>query len=58
MNGIKEQKIRDGAYNLYDGGWRSTDRQDLIEEYGLSEEEVDIIIDELKKIEDRQEVIG
>jgi len=53
MNSVEEQGLKDGAYNLYDGGWRSSDRQELIEEYGASEEEVDIVVDQLKKIEDK-----
>lgn len=53
IDSITEQKIRDGAYNLYDGGWRAEDREQLKEEYGLDDEELDIIVDQLQIIEDK-----
>lgn len=40
------------AAMLYDGGWRSTDRDILISEYDLTEVEVDDICDGLKEIEE------
>ena len=39
------------AANLYDGGWRADDRDELIEEYGLTEDEADDICKELARIE-------
>lgn len=36
---------------LYDGGWRAEDREQLISEYGLSEDEVDIICARLSELE-------
>lgn len=52
MNGEQEYYLRMGVANMYDGGWRSTDREDLFLEYeDMTEEEADIIIDQLKKIE-------
>lgn len=39
------------AASLYDGGWRSEDRDDLIDEYDLTEDEADAICAELSAIE-------
>ena len=36
---------------LYDGGWRAEDREQLISEYGLTDEEADIICARLSEIE-------
>ena len=36
---------------LYAGGWRASDRDDLIAEYGLSEDEADEIVDKLSEME-------
>lgn len=33
----------ESAANLYDGGWRAEDRDELITEYGLTESEADEI---------------
>lgn len=40
-----------GAGPLYDGGWRAEDREQLISEYGLSEDEADIICARLSELE-------
>lgn len=45
------RNYRDMACSLYDGGWRSTDRSDLISEYELTEAEADGICAELTDIE-------
>ena len=39
--------------SLYDGGWRSEDKEELIREYDLTAEEADEIVAELKKIEEK-----
>lgn len=39
------------AAALFDGGWRSTDKEDLIAEYELTEEEANEICEELKAYE-------
>lgn len=53
MNGEVEYYLRQGVWNMYDGGWRSSDREDLFLEYeDMTEEEADIIIDQLRKIEE------
>ena len=44
------------AASLYDGGWRAEDRDQLISEYGLTEEEADEICKELTDLKDRKEM--
>ena len=41
------------AAALYDGGWRSTDKEELIAEYDLSDSEAESICQELAKFEAR-----
>ena len=41
--------------SLYDGGWRAKDRDALIEEYGLTDEEADRIVDGLAWMAEHQE---
>ena len=38
------------AVALYDGGWRSEDRESMIKEYDLCEEAADIIVDAMLDI--------
>lgn len=40
------------ASSLYDGGWRAEDRDQLIEEYDLTEEEADEICKGLREIKE------
>lgn len=40
------------AAALYNGGWRSDDREDLMEEYGINDAEADELCKELRKMED------
>lgn len=42
---------RSSAAALYDGGWRAEDRDELIEEYRLTEEEVSEICKILAELE-------
>ena len=47
--------VQASAAALYDGGWRAKDERELMAEYGLSEEEADIIcqyLEEFAKKED------
>lgn len=44
--------VESSAAALYDGGWRSDDREDLISEYELTEDEADALCEELKRLED------
>ncbi len=43
----KEHEIDTIAAALYDGGWRAEDRDWMIEEYGFSEENADLICDRM-----------
>ena len=45
------------AASLYDGGWRPEDRDQLIEEYKLTDEEADEICKELSELKDRKEMV-
>lgn len=40
----------DCAMSLYDAGWRPEDREDLKEEYDLTEDEVDSYIDVFERL--------
>lgn len=42
------------AWSLFDGGWRSTDREELKAEFKLTNEEADRLTRELKSIEENQ----
>lgn len=42
------------AASLFNGGWRSTDRDELIREYDLTETEADELCEALKEIEEEQ----
>jgi hypothetical protein len=41
----------DTACNLYDGGWRAGDKAQLIEDYGITEEEADTFCEILAELE-------
>jgi len=43
------KKLQASASALFDGGWRSKDKEQLIQEYNLTEDEVDILCKELEK---------
>lgn len=43
------------AAALFDGGWRSTDKEELQQEHGLTDEETAKIAAELEKIEARNQ---
>ena len=47
---MEEIKIQDEAIALYDGGWRAEDRDQMIEEYGLTSEHADKIVEWLEEI--------
>jgi len=44
------------AASLYDGGWRAEDRDQMIDEYGLTADEADEICKELADLKDRKEM--
>lgn len=35
---------------LYDGGWRASDKDELMEEYGLTDEEAETLCNELAEL--------
>lgn len=41
------------ASALYDGGWRAEDKDELISEYQLTEQEADELVEKLAEYEDR-----
>lgn len=47
------EDIESSAAALYDGGWRADDREELIAEYQLSEDEADAICEKLKEYENQ-----
>lgn len=42
------------AAALYDGGWRAEDRDELVAEYNLSEEEADAICEDLRRMDEKE----
>lgn len=44
--------IESSAAALYDGGWRSADRDQLIAEYDLTANEADVLCKELERIQE------
>ena len=44
------------AASLYDGGWRAEDRDQMIDEYGLTADEADELCKELADLKDRKEM--
>lgn len=49
QNGL--QDISESAAALFEGGWRAEDKDQLISEYQLTEEEAEQICNELKEME-------
>lgn len=43
----------DSAISLYDGGWRSSDKEQLAAEYELTDNETQKICDLLEKLEEK-----
>ena len=52
---MEKAKYDSIASNLFDGGWRAKDRQQLKDEYGLNENELDEIVTRLEEYEDEKE---
>lgn len=48
------QMAHDTADSLYAGGWRAADREALIAEHDLSEEEADLICERLEIYEEEE----
>lgn len=49
---MTREEIRDTAGCLYDGGWRSEDKDDLIYEYKLTTDQADYLCECLAEIEE------
>jgi hypothetical protein len=50
---MQKHEIESMASNLYDGGWRSTDKEELIASYKLTEEEAEKLVAQLAEYEQR-----
>lgn len=50
---MTREQIAYDAKNLYDGGWRASDRNEFKKEYGLTDWEADVLAEELKKLADQ-----
>ena len=50
-------ELENAAFSLYDGDWRSSDREQLISEYWLTDDEADIICDKLSELEENEDNI-
>lgn len=48
---LTDAQIQEVAANLFDGGWRSSDRDEIMDEYDLSDGEADRMVEALKGIE-------
>lgn len=51
INELNRYELETAAYYLYDGGWRANDREWLKDEYKLTDEKLDIIVEALKDLE-------
>lgn len=49
MKNYYEEKVENCAAALYDGGWRSKDRDEIKEEYNMDDEWTDAICEKLKE---------
>ena len=56
QKGYIMEDITSTAAALYDGAWRAEDRDELIAEYDLTEEEADAICEFLREFEDIEDV--
>ena len=45
--------INEAAHSLLAGGWTPEDREELMEEYSLTEEEADDIVKEMAEVQDQ-----
>mgnify|MGYP005759731399 FL=1 len=48
------QMAYDTADSLYQGGWRAADREEIMAEYDLTEEETDLICERLEIYEEEE----
>lgn len=45
------ENYEDEAYYLYEEGWRSDNKDEIIEEYGFTEEDADILLEHIEELE-------
>lgn len=53
MESAKMIELETTAASLYDGGWRAADREELKDEYGFTDEELEVVTEKLKEYESR-----
>lgn len=53
MESAKMIELETTAASLYDGGWRAADSKELKEEYGFTDEELEIVTEKLKEYAER-----
>ena len=53
---MAKMEMMEAAANLYDGGWRSEDRDEMKNLYWLTDDEADGLAKELKRIRDSKVV--
>ncbi len=53
-NPCSANDLYDAALHLYDGGWRSSDENQLRKEYKLAQSELEAIVENLKEIEEKE----
>jgi hypothetical protein len=49
---MEKDRLQSTAASLYDGGWRSEDKQELMDEYDMPESDADRICELLEKYAD------
>ena len=53
MESAKMIELETAAASLYDGGWRASDGEELKKEYGLTDDELEVIVEKLNEYEER-----
>lgn len=53
MKSYYEERVEDYAAALYDGGWRSTDKEEIKKKYNMDEEWAEAICEKLKEYENK-----
>lgn len=53
MKSYYEEHVEDYAAALYDGGWRSTDKEEIKKRYNMNEEWAEAICEKLKEYENK-----
>lgn len=53
MKSYYEEEVENCAATLYNGGWRSKDRDEIKEEYNMDDKWTDAICEKLKEYENK-----